>query len=160
MCWVKPSRHGWRRGSAVYMYSWCLVVLPCISDCLLYLYHRAQCHLTRHVFSPTGGYLPPEEIKERFDSNCITPVRLVLFLLSEVWSRLWCTCRVHDWLVLCVQGTEFMDNLAQCLRYYVADRLSNDPGWRNVTVSDAQAFRAPTTTSLLFPFHELCSFTS
>ncbi|KAG7220560.1 hypothetical protein INR49_017997 [Caranx melampygus] len=49
------------------------------------------------------------EIKERFDSNCITP------------------------------GTEFMDNLAQCLRYYVADRLSNDPGWRNVTVflSDA-----------------------
>ncbi|TKS75349.1 5'-3' exoribonuclease 2 [Collichthys lucidus] len=56
-----------------------------------------------------GGYLPPEEIKERFDSNCITP------------------------------GTEFMDNLAQCLRYYVADRLSNDPGWRNVVVflSDA-----------------------
>ncbi|XP_065819597.1 5'-3' exoribonuclease 2 isoform X1 [Labrus bergylta] len=56
-----------------------------------------------------GGYLPPEEIKERFDSNCITP------------------------------GTEFMDNLAQCLRYYVADRLSNDPGWKNVTVilSDA-----------------------
>ncbi|KAG7215827.1 hypothetical protein INR49_021876 [Caranx melampygus] len=37
------------------------------------------------------------------------------------------------------EGTEFMDNLAQCLRYYVADRLSNDPGWRNVTVflSDA-----------------------
>ncbi|XP_067098096.1 5'-3' exoribonuclease 2 isoform X1 [Osmerus mordax] len=56
-----------------------------------------------------GGYLPPDEIKERFDSNCITP------------------------------GTEFMDNLAKCLRYYVADRLSNDPGWRNITVvlSDA-----------------------
>ncbi|XP_029318643.1 5'-3' exoribonuclease 2 isoform X3 [Cottoperca gobio] len=56
-----------------------------------------------------GGYLPPEGVKERFDSNCITP------------------------------GTEFMDNLAQCLRYYVADRLSNDPGWRNITVllSDA-----------------------
>ncbi|XP_061901185.1 5'-3' exoribonuclease 2 isoform X1 [Entelurus aequoreus] len=56
-----------------------------------------------------GGYLPPDEIKERFDSNCITP------------------------------GTEFMDNLAQCLRYYVAERLSNDPGWQNVTVflSDA-----------------------
>ena len=28
-----------------------------------------------------------------------------------------------------------MDNLAQCLRYYVADRLSNDPGWKNVAVS-------------------------
>ncbi|XP_049446346.1 5'-3' exoribonuclease 2 [Epinephelus fuscoguttatus] len=56
-----------------------------------------------------GGYLPPEEIKERFDSNCITP------------------------------GTEFMDNLARCLRYYVADRISNDPGWKNITVflSDA-----------------------
>lgn len=56
-----------------------------------------------------GGYLPPEEIKERFDSNCITP------------------------------GTEFMDNLAHCLRYYIADRLSNDPGWKNITVflSDA-----------------------
>uniref|UniRef100_A0A673HY94 5'-3' exoribonuclease n=1 Tax=Sinocyclocheilus rhinocerous TaxID=307959 RepID=A0A673HY94_9TELE len=56
-----------------------------------------------------GGYLPPEEIKERFDSNCITP------------------------------GTEFMDNLAKCLRYYIADRLTNDPGWHNITVflSDA-----------------------
>lgn len=58
-----------------------------------------------------GGYLPPEEIKERFDSNCITP------------------------------GTEFMDNLAKCLRYYIADRLNNDPGWKNITVilSDASA---------------------
>ncbi|XP_066576846.1 5'-3' exoribonuclease 2 isoform X2 [Amia ocellicauda] len=56
-----------------------------------------------------GGYLPPDEIKERFDSNCITP------------------------------GTEFMDNLAKCLRYYIVDRLNNDPGWRNLTVilSDA-----------------------
>uniref|UniRef100_A0A8C5PNC6 5'-3' exoribonuclease n=1 Tax=Leptobrachium leishanense TaxID=445787 RepID=A0A8C5PNC6_9ANUR len=58
-----------------------------------------------------GGYLPPEEAKERFDSNCITP------------------------------GTEFMDNLAKCLRYYIADRLNNDPGWKNITVilSDASA---------------------
>ncbi|CAI9578360.1 unnamed protein product, partial [Staurois parvus] len=58
-----------------------------------------------------GGFLPPDEIKERFDSNCITP------------------------------GTEFMDNLAKCLRYYVADRLNNDPGWKNITVilSDASA---------------------
>lgn len=36
-----------------------------------------------------------------------------------------------------VKGTEFMDNLAKCLRYYVADRLSNDPGWRNITVGHA-----------------------
>ncbi|XP_069033572.1 5'-3' exoribonuclease 2 isoform X2 [Embiotoca jacksoni] len=66
-------------------------------------------HRMREEIIQRGGYLPPEEIKERFDSNCITP------------------------------GTEFMDNLAQCLRYYVADRLSNDPGWKNVVVflSDA-----------------------
>ncbi|XP_032646729.1 5'-3' exoribonuclease 2 [Chelonoidis abingdonii] len=58
-----------------------------------------------------GGFLPPEEVTERFDSNCITP------------------------------GTEFMDNLAKCLRYYIADRLNNDPGWKNLTVilSDASA---------------------
>ncbi|XP_075059938.1 5'-3' exoribonuclease 2 isoform X2 [Mixophyes fleayi] len=58
-----------------------------------------------------GGFLPNEEVKERFDSNCITP------------------------------GTEFMDNLAKCLRYYIADRLNNDPGWKNLTVilSDASA---------------------
>ncbi|KAM7368327.1 hypothetical protein PAMP_014555 [Pampus punctatissimus] len=66
-------------------------------------------HRMREEIIQRGGYLPPEEIKERFDSNCITP------------------------------GTEFMDNLAHCLRYYIADRLSNDPGWQNVTVflSDA-----------------------
>uniref|UniRef100_A0A8C1VUI8 5'-3' exoribonuclease n=1 Tax=Cyprinus carpio TaxID=7962 RepID=A0A8C1VUI8_CYPCA len=65
--------------------------------------------MREEMFLFLGGYLPPDEIKERFDSNCITP------------------------------GTEFMDNLAKCLRYYVADRLTNDPGWHNITVflSDA-----------------------
>uniref|UniRef100_A0A8C1ZBR8 5'-3' exoribonuclease n=1 Tax=Cyprinus carpio TaxID=7962 RepID=A0A8C1ZBR8_CYPCA len=65
--------------------------------------------MREEMFLFLGGYLPPEEIKERFDSNCITP------------------------------GTEFMDNLAKCLRYYIADRLTNDPGWHNITVflSDA-----------------------
>ena len=50
-----------------------------------------------------------EESAPRFDSNCITP------------------------------GTPFMAHLADCLRYYVAQRLNTDPGWASVTVllSDA-----------------------
>ncbi|XP_071484047.1 5'-3' exoribonuclease 2-like [Diadema antillarum] len=64
----------------------------------------------RAEIADRGGYLPPPKPKEsHFDSNCITP------------------------------GTEFMFRLADCLRYYVTDRLNNDPGWRNIQVilSDA-----------------------
>ncbi|XP_039259920.2 5'-3' exoribonuclease 2-like [Styela clava] len=57
-----------------------------------------------------GATLPEDDPKkERFDSNCITP------------------------------GTEFMFRLAACLRFYIQDRINNDPGWKNIEVilSDA-----------------------
>lgn len=38
-------------------------------------YEYDKCFLSSYFFSfSQGGYLHPEEIKERFDSNCITPV--------------------------------------------------------------------------------------
>lgn len=57
-----------------------------------------------------GGQVPPDvPHSDKFDSNCITP------------------------------GTPFMHKLAECLRYYVHERLNSDPGWANLTVvlSDA-----------------------
>ncbi|KAH7726865.1 5'-3' exoribonuclease 2 [Aphelenchoides avenae] len=54
---------------------------------------------------------PPRKEEEHFDSNCITP------------------------------GTPFMARLAVALRYYVHQRITNDPAWQNIQVilSDANA---------------------
>ncbi|KAJ3120209.1 5'-3' exoribonuclease 2 [Nowakowskiella sp. JEL0407] len=53
--------------------------------------------------------MPRMEKKQRFDSNCITP------------------------------GTPFMAALADALRYYIADRVTNNAGWRDLKIifSDA-----------------------
>ncbi|XP_078593313.1 5'-3' exoribonuclease 2-like isoform X1 [Branchiostoma floridae x Branchiostoma japonicum] len=64
----------------------------------------------REELEGQGIHLPPEKTnEEHFDSNCITP------------------------------GTEFMHYLSECLRYYIHERLNNNPGWRNIKVilSDA-----------------------
>ncbi|XP_033735446.1 5'-3' exoribonuclease 2-like [Pecten maximus] len=54
---------------------------------------------------------PPKPPGEHFDSNCITP------------------------------GTPFMFKLAECLIYYIYDRLNTDPGWQNIKIilSDANS---------------------
>ncbi|KAL7677815.1 hypothetical protein ACOME3_004048 [Neoechinorhynchus agilis] len=55
------------------------------------------------------AYLPKSVPSDHFDSNCITP------------------------------GTEFMWRLSEYLRFYIADRLENNPGWESLKVilSDA-----------------------
>jgi 5'-3' exoribonuclease 2 len=63
----------------------------------------------REELIAAGKDLPAKTKEAKFDSNCITP------------------------------GTPFMAHLAECLRYYVADRLNKDAGWKNlkVIISDA-----------------------
>lgn len=64
----------------------------------------------REELAEKGCVLPPEKpAGERFDSNCITP------------------------------GTPFMFRLADCLRFYIHDRLNHDSGWAKIKVilSDA-----------------------
>ena len=43
-----------------------------------------------------------------------------------------CGCILETFFL---QGTGFMDRLAVCLRFYISDRLTNDPGWKNIKVN-------------------------
>ncbi|XP_038071349.1 5'-3' exoribonuclease 2-like isoform X2 [Patiria miniata] len=65
--------------------------------------------IREEVYSRGCCLPPPKPSGEHFDSNCITP------------------------------GTEFMARLAECLRYYITDRINNGLGWQNIKVilSDA-----------------------
>ncbi|CAJ0576149.1 unnamed protein product, partial [Mesorhabditis spiculigera] len=71
---------------------------------------QAEIENVRRKLAAEGIPLPPKKADaEHFDSNCITP------------------------------GTPFMARLADALRYYIHDRLTNDPAWHKIQVilSDA-----------------------
>ena len=66
--------------------------------------NTAEAAALRSELKAAGRTPPPVSDKPKFDSNVITP------------------------------GTQFMDKLAQWLRYYVQMRLHSDPGWANIKV--------------------------
>ena len=71
-----------------------------------------------------GALEEPQESEEtgsKFDSNCITP------------------------------GTPFMDLVARSLRYYIHERINNDPAWQQIAVilSDASVPGKENTKSLI-----------
>lgn len=73
---------------------------------------RLEINRIKEELRTKGCEVPPDRPdSEHFDSNCITP------------------------------GTPFMFRLAECLRYYIHNRLNNDPGWKGLKVilSDANA---------------------
>ncbi len=91
--------------------------------------------------------LPDKKPEEHFDSNCITPVswrgcqcnfpsdKIIDNSLKCISANLGWKC---SWR-LCLKGTPFMARLAACLRYYVHNRMNNNPAWRGIKVvlSDA-----------------------
>ena len=70
---------------------------------------REEIKLIRSELESRGCELPPEKPDHaHFDSNCITP------------------------------GTEFMARLAECLQYYVHDRMNGNPAWQGIKVGHTE----------------------
>ena len=76
---------------------------------------REEIKHIRSELESRGCELPPEKPDHaHFDSNCITP------------------------------GTEFMARLAECLQYYIHDRMNSNPAWQGIKVSRRRSLsRAP-----------------
>ena len=73
----------------------------------LCMYHDLQIFICLHYSSPLAelkAQRPDHDTTQKFDSNCITP------------------------------GTPFMVNLGKTLRFWVAKKLNEDPGWMNIKV--------------------------
>lgn len=63
-----------------------------------------SCHLIFFLIAELKAQRPDHDKEQKFDSNCITP------------------------------GTPFMVNLGKTLRFWVAKKLNEDPGWMSMKV--------------------------
>lgn len=68
------------------------------------IYDAEQVELVKNQLRAQGIEVPENKAEEKFDSNCITP------------------------------GTEFMDALSIALKFYICNRFTSNPAWKDLTV--------------------------